>query len=102
MTQPVRPPSGQPRYVPGGEVGPTVTLERVGDSVHVRFNRWLTTIALILGIMLMASTVASGAYLFGALVHALHDRSSTTFTTPDSPDPDATTGCPFGPNECGG
>jgi hypothetical protein len=97
MTQPnppVRPPSG---------LAPNVNnIYAYDDGGHARLNRWLATIALILGILLMGGTLAGAGVLAGGIIHSIRSSTTDTPTVGPEPNPDATTGCPFGPGQCGG
>ena len=63
----------------------------------IRFNRWASAVALILGILLMLATLISLLWV-GTALGRLAARIDTDTTTPGP----LVTGCPFGEQECGG
>jgi hypothetical protein len=75
----------------------TVELLSAPDPGIVRFNRWASAVALILGIILMTMmlfTIVWAASTLGEIATRMNTDTST-------PGP-LITGCPFGDTECGG
>lgn len=89
MTQPL-PPAGHT-----ARLDVWAAPEPAHTSRHDRINRWLTTVALTIGIILMLITL-TGAVTALTILGGLRERITTNTPAPEP----ALTGCPWNETEC--